>query len=135
MIIEIKPNGSIFKYPFNRDRLNFIIAKKIASLNKDSYKAIIEEVSLENLYHPKYRSVFTGTTMQIPLEELVSERIGGIEDYSYYESIYLTEDYNVLNSLRMRLDHNGEFSYLIPDIQERLPYYLIKKLKEITKTS
>lgn len=134
MIIEIDKEGNVRRYPFELDVLNEIIKEKFDSLTP-SYNTIKLEVEIENKMHPGYRSVFTGSTMQIPIEKLNSEKIGQLEDYSYYETIYMTEDFNILNSLRMRLTYFKEFSYLISDVQERLPYYLIQKLKEITKTS
>jgi hypothetical protein len=132
IIYKITRDGGIYRYYIEIDKLNNYLKDLKKSLTSNYYN--MQSIGIEEASsYSAYATIFTGSTIKLPLDIFCKELIGNIPSYEYYESIYFNPEFKVYNSLRIRMGMDFDYRYIIPDTQEKLPTFLIKKLKETNK--
>lgn len=127
---KIDKQGNIYDCQIDWEPFYKYLEDLEKSFNKDYY--ILEaQCKAEAEYSPQYTSVFMGSTVSIPLELLTEKLLGTIPNYQYYEDLYITYKFRVQNTLKVRVDSNFKFKYIIDDTRERLPAVLINRINKI----
>ena len=77
-----------------------------------------------------YRELFSRSTVEIPISLLESEYLGDVEKYEYYQDVLFYDKFVVLNGIKVRINKNWEFRYLIEDSREKLPFPISQMIKQ-----
>ena len=130
-IFKLSQNGTTLEYIIDEKIIQEFINKKRESLG-DSYNSL-EMVSLNSFSNDSvYRTYFTRSTMNLPIEELfVSQEIGVIPNYEYYEDIYFDDLFQIFNVIKIRISMDWKFRYIISDFSERMHPIVANKLKNL----
>lgn len=130
-IFKLSQNGTTLEYIIDEKIIQEFINKKRESLG-DSYNSL-EMVSLNSFSNDSvYRTYFTRSTIKLPIEELfVSQEIGVIPNYEYYEDIYFDDLFQIFNVIKIRISMDWKFRYIISDFSERMHPIVANKLKNL----
>lgn len=125
---RISKTGDIHKIIIDEDKINEYLSKLKDTFNNDYYQ--FEKLcKSDSDSSPYYQTIFMGNTVSIPVDIFEMELIGTIPNYQYYEVIFFSDDFGVYNTIKTRVDTDFKYRYIIKDYQERLPYTLIKQVK------
>ena len=125
---RISRTGDIHKIIINENKINEYLSKLKNTLN-DNYYSFESFCKADSDSSPYYQTIFMGNTVSIPVDIFELELIGTIPNYQYYEEIFFSDDFGVYNTIKARVDKDFKYRYIIKDYQERLPYTLIKQVK------
>lgn len=125
---RINKVGEIYKIIINENKINEYLSKLKSTLN-DNYYSLESLCKSDSDSSPYYQTIFMGNTVSIPVDIFETELIGTIPNYQYYEEIFFSDDFGVYNTIKTRVDKDFKHRYIIKDYQERLPYTLIKQVK------
>lgn len=125
---RISKLGDIHKIIIDENKVNKYLSKLKDTLNNNYYQ--FETLcKSDSDSSPYYQTIFMGNTVSIPVDIFETEFIGTIPNYQYYETIFFSDDFGVYNTVKARVDKDFKYRYIIKDYQERLPYTLIKQVK------
>ena len=125
---RISKLGDIYKIIIDENKVNKYLNKLKDTLNNNYYQ--FETLcKSDSDSSPYYQTIFMGNTVSIPVDIFETEFIGTIPNYQYYETILFSDDFGVYNTVKARVDKDFKYRYIIKDYQERLPYTLIKQVK------
>lgn len=125
---RISKLGDIHKIIIDENKVNKYLSKLKDTFNNDYYQ--FETLcKSDSDSSPYYQTIFMGNTVSIPIDIFETELIGTIPNYQYYETILFSDDFGVYNTVKARVDKDFKYRYIIKDYQERLPYTLIKQVK------
>ena len=130
MIYRIDKEGNFYLHEVDTTIAQDFINQTIGKLGKD-YFNIENECREDAVNDPRYKTLFNRNSIRFPITLFKEHHLGKINNYQYYEDIYFDERYQVYNSLKLRVNMNWEFKYIIFDFSEILPYYIIKKINKI----
>jgi hypothetical protein len=125
---RINKVGDIHKIIIDENKINEYLNKLKSTFN-DNYYKFESLCKADSDSSPHYQTIFMGNTVSISVDIFETELIGTILNYQYYEEIFFSDDFRVYNTIKARVDKDFKYRYIIKDYQERLPYTLIKQVK------
>lgn len=128
-VYELLPTGEVLQMDVSPISIQTYIDSLKNDLSEDYYK--LEKKCMEEAeYGIAYKSFFNRSSIDLLVDEIEYDVIGEIPNYQYYEPVFFNQDFQILNSVRARINRDWKFRYIINDCKERLPVCIIKKLRK-----
>lgn len=128
-IFRITKEGLVEKIVVDKEIIQASIDSIKGTLT-DSYYNLEKECIKSYSNDIVYRTYFNRNTVTIPICDLKSEKLGDIPNYQYYEDIYFDENFILMSLLKVRIDSNWKFRYIIKESKERMTSIIIQKIKK-----
>lgn len=130
-IFKLSTTGSLYEYIIEDKPIQEYIDHKKQLLGKNY--DFIESVTLNDVNNGSiYRTYFTRSTMLLPIESVCEQKkLGNILGYEYYDDVYFDELFQIFNVIRVRIDMNWKFRYVIQDYSERMNSIIVNKVKTL----
>lgn len=130
-IFKLSTAGSLYEYIIEDKPIQEYIDHKKQLLGKNY--DFIESVALNDVNNGSvYRTYFTRSTMLLPIETVCEQKkLGNILGYEYYDDVYFDELFQIFNVIRVRIDMNWKFRYVIQDYSERMNSIIVNKVKAL----
>lgn len=128
-IYQINCDGSVYELFITPESVQEYIDDITCDLSSKYYE--LESECLQEADNGIiHRTLFIRNTIDIIDAPCYVQHVGTLSNYQYYQPIIINDKFQVFNSLKVRIDRNWKYRYLIEDCKERLPVVLIKKLRQ-----